>query len=54
MQDARFAGKAMVLLTWVEHQLEGLVCRGAGELENPGALLFVWLPHVLSVCAVSE
>lgn len=54
MQDARFAGKAMVLLTWVEHQLEGLVCRGAGELGNPGALLFVWLPHVLSVCAVSE
>lgn len=28
MKDARFAGKAVVLLTLVEHRLEGLVCGG--------------------------
>lgn len=54
MKDARFAGKAMILLTLVERQLEGLVCGGAEESGNPRALLFVWLPRVLPVCAVSE
>lgn len=54
MKDARCAGKAMVLLTSVELWLEGLVCGGAEELGNPRALLFVWLPRVLPVCAVSE
>lgn len=34
MKDARFAGKAMILLTLVEHLLEGLVCRGAGKSQG--------------------
>lgn len=34
MKDARFAGKVMILLTLVEHRLEGLVCGGAGKSQG--------------------